>query len=127
MKRLTRRGSIVSALALASVALGSVQGSSVQNLATLSGDGFTLSGTAHTSPATAVLSGEGLTLVGTLSARGVSADVAEPFGILDAQDKARYMALFSAGDLKADLAPPSGLIDSSDLSEFVRRYESGQP
>ncbi len=127
MNHLTRRGSIVSALALASVALGSAPGSSAQQQASLTGNGFTLAGTAHASPATAILSAEGLTLVGTLSTRGVSADVAEPFGVLDAQDKARFMALFSAGDLKADLTEPWGQVDSSDLSEFVRRYESGQP
>ncbi len=128
---MNRRGAILATVALASVALGTVPSAGVQNRTMLSGDGFSLSGSAQTSPSTCVLSGEGLTLVGTLSEHrplvASGADVAEPFGVLDTQDKVRFMALLGAADPAADLAEPKGVVDSSDLSEFIRRYESGRP
>ena len=119
-----RKVTLASAALLTVVTLGVASDSAALNR--VSGDGFTLTITpviGHEG----VLEGEGLTLVARVTRMAPSADVAEPFGEFDAQDKVRFMTLLGSGDRRADLAAPWGVVDSADLSEFVRRFESGQP
>jgi len=128
VKPLTYRLASIAGLALASVALATSPGASVQMRATtLTGDGFVLEGEARPAQRTAVMSADGLTLVATIGSRGPTPDVAEPFGSLDQADKVRFMSLFDQQNPAADLADPRGVVDSADLSEFIRRFESGQP
>ena len=127
MKHARRSITMIATLALASGALATAPGASGARTTTLSGEGFTLSGHAQTRPSEVVLQADGLTLTGSFSVRALSADVAQPFGVLDTQDKAAFMSLMGAQDPRADLAEPKGVIDAADLSEFVRRYETNQP
>ncbi|MFI4896624.1 MAG: GC-type dockerin domain-anchored protein [Phycisphaerales bacterium JB059] len=121
-----RRTALITLLTGASVALATAPGAAPATKTLLRGQGFSLEGRALPASPT-VLSGEGLTLVASIEARPPSADVAPPFGVLDLQDKTRFMELLTRGDLSADLAPPAGVVDSADLSEFIRRFEAGQP
>jgi len=91
------------------------------------GDGFTLTITPAPRHNVGVLEGEGLTLVAQITRLAPSADVAEPFRVLDAQDKVVFMTMLASGDHRADLAPPWGVVDSADLAEFIRRHEESQP
>ncbi len=120
-----RMRALASIVLLAWVALAAASDS--QAPGTMVGDGFTLTITPVLSHNVGVLEGDGLRLVAQVTRVAVSADVAEPFGVLDAQDKVAFMTLLGDGDARADLAAPWGVVDSADLSEFVRRHESGQP
>ncbi len=121
-----RRTGLLSLLTCASAALATAPGAAPATRTLLQGQGFSLEGRAVAAAPT-VLSAEGLTLVASIEVRPPSADVAPPFGVLDMEDKARFMQLLTRGDLAADLAPPTGVVDSADLSEFIRRFEAGQP
>ncbi len=120
-----RMVTLASAALLGGVALAA--GSDSGAPGSMGGDGFTLMLTPAVRPSVGVLEGEGLMLVARITRLAPSADVTEPFGVLDAQDKVAFMTLLGSGDQRADLAAPWGIVDSADLSEFVRRYESGQP
>jgi len=120
-----RKATLASAVLLSGVALAVASDSSATGR--MAGDGFTLTITPAPRHNAGVLEGEGLTLVAQITRLQPSADVAEPFGVLDAQDKVVFMTRLGAGDTRADLAAPWGVVDSADLSEFIRRYESGQP
>ena len=53
------------------------------------------------------------------------ADLAPPYGQLDAMDIITYVQLFMAGAPIADLASPYGVIDTADLSRFMLLYSVG--
>ena len=120
-----RKTTLASAAVLGGVALAVASDSSAPGR--MAGDGFTLTITPVLRHNVGILEGEGLTLVAQVTRLQPSADVSEPFGVLDAQDKVEFMTLLGAGDARADLAAPWGVVDSADLGEFVRRFERGQP
>lgn len=79
-------------------------------------------------------SGEGLDpgfLASDLSASGdcndCTADLAEPFGVLNFFDVTAYIALFNAQDPASDLAAPFGTFNFFDVTEFISLYNAGCP
>ncbi len=56
-----------------------------------------------------------------------SADLAEPFGVLNLFDLSAYLALFNTGDPAADLAAPLGSLDFFDLAAYLNRFNAGCP
>lgn len=127
MKHTAHPATLIATLALASGALATAPGAAGPSASVLSADGFTLTGRATPSPGVMTLAADGLTLTGAVRAFRPTADVAEPFGVLDAQDKIVYMNLLGAEDTRADLAEPWGVINAADLSEFIRRFDTDQP
>ncbi|MCC5822293.1 MAG: formylglycine-generating enzyme family protein [Phycisphaerales bacterium] len=55
------------------------------------------------------------------------ADLAPPFGVLDATDLAAYLDLFQSGDAAADLAEPFGVINFFDLAAYLTAFNAGCP
>lgn len=53
------------------------------------------------------------------------ADLAVPFGELDAADTVEFIGLFLAGSPLADLSAPFGIVDFGDLSRFFDLYAEG--
>lgn len=53
------------------------------------------------------------------------ADLAVPFGELDAADTSVFIGLFLSGSPLADLAAPYGIVDFADLSHFFDLYAEG--
>ncbi|MFI4897095.1 MAG: GC-type dockerin domain-anchored protein [Phycisphaerales bacterium JB059] len=56
-----------------------------------------------------------------------TADLAEPFGVLDFSDVSAFLIAFSAMDSAADLAPPLGVFDFSDVTTFLASFGAGCP
>jgi len=56
-----------------------------------------------------------------------TADLAEPFGILDLSDITTFVAGFTAQDQISDLAPPTGTFDLADITAFVSSFLAGCP
>lgn len=55
------------------------------------------------------------------------ADLAEPYGVLNFFDIARFIDLYQAQDPVADLAAPYGTVNFFDVSAFVSLYNTGCP
>ncbi len=90
------------------------------------GDGYRLELTLAEAP-THVMHGEGFTL-SAVSSRAPSrcaADLAAPFGVLDAQDTAEFVKLMERGDRAADVAEPFGAIDAADLVAYSASHAAG--
>ncbi|MBZ0172705.1 MAG: hypothetical protein K8E66_10025, partial [Phycisphaerales bacterium] len=66
-------------------------------------------------------------VTGEVAGLPCTADLAEPFGVLDLQDVNAFTQGFFAGDLIADLAAPFGILDLQDVNEFVDVFVSGCP
>ncbi|MEM7622917.1 MAG: GC-type dockerin domain-anchored protein, partial [Planctomycetota bacterium] len=57
-----------------------------------------------------------------------AADIAEPFGVLNASDINAFVTGFLAGDATiASLAPPAGVVNASDINAFVTGFVGGCP
>jgi subtilisin family serine protease len=56
-----------------------------------------------------------------------TADLAEPFGVLDLADIQAFTAAFIAGDPLADLAAPTGVFDLADIQAFTAAFIAGCP
>ena len=56
-----------------------------------------------------------------------SADIAEPFGVLDLSDVNGFVDAFAAQQATADLAAPNGVFDLSDVQAFVSGFNAGCP
>ena len=56
-----------------------------------------------------------------------SADLAEPFGVLDLADIGAFVSGFTTGAGLADLAVPFGVLDLADIGAFVGGFSGGCP
>lgn len=56
-----------------------------------------------------------------------SADLAEPYGVLNVFDLFAYLGLYNTNDPAADLAEPDGVINVFDLFEYLNAYNAGCP
>lgn len=56
-----------------------------------------------------------------------TADLAEPWGVLNFFDLAASLALYNANNPQADLVPPMGVLNFFDLAAAVERYNAGCP
>ncbi len=90
------------------------------------GQGFRLELT-PTAHAPHVMSGEGFTLAAAVSQspRRCAADLAAPFGVLDAQDTAEFVRRMETAAASADLAEPFGRIDAADLVAYNAAHAAG--
>lgn len=62
-----------------------------------------------------------------IAALSCQADLAAPYGTLDATDLAEYLARFQAADPTADLAEPFGMINFFDLAAYLAAFNAGCP
>lgn len=62
-----------------------------------------------------------------ISSNGCSADLAEPFGVLNFFDLLVYIDLFNASDLQADLTSPFSVINFFDLLAYLSAFNAGCP
>jgi hypothetical protein len=58
---------------------------------------------------------------------GCTADLAEPFGLLDLADITAFIVAFQNSDPIADLAEPYGLFDLADITAFAIAFAAGCP
>lgn len=56
-----------------------------------------------------------------------TADLADPFGVLDLSDLTAFMAAFNNTEPLADLAPPYSVWDLNDLTAFMDAFQSPCP
>jgi len=56
-----------------------------------------------------------------------SADLAQPFGVVDSTDTTTFIDAFLSGNTAADLAAPFNQLDMMDMQEFIISYLSGCP
>ncbi|MEM7622146.1 MAG: GC-type dockerin domain-anchored protein [Planctomycetota bacterium] len=71
---------------------------------------------------------DGVTLVSSDAAMPCNAaDLAAPFGVLNASDINAFVTSFLAGAGPADTAPPEGVLNASDINAFVSAFLAGCP
>ncbi|MEM1183758.1 MAG: GC-type dockerin domain-anchored protein [Planctomycetota bacterium] len=59
--------------------------------------------------------------------RAATADIAQPYGVLDLDDVDAFIEGFLTGDVVADLAAPVGVLDLDDVDVFITSFLSGCP
>jgi hypothetical protein len=136
---MTRTGLILAAAALGAFApLGSAQDYRMESWtidsgsATLTSGDWTLRSTIGQHDAGTVVSGdfrlEGGFWPGATPDPGCNtADLADPFGVLDLADIVAFITAFGAQDPDADLAEPFGVFDLADIVALVTAFEAGCP